>query len=902
MIRLLSLKAFSDSQKKITAILGPTNTGKTHIALERMLAHHSGMIGFPLRLLARENYDRMVKAKGEKKVALITGEEKIIPPQAQWFSCTVEAMPLDQPVEFMAIDEIQLCADPDRGYVFTDRLLHARGFSETLFLGAETIKPFLKRLIPHIHIETRPRLSTLSYTAHNKLSRLPKRSAIVAFSVAELYGIAELIRRRKGGCAIVMGRLSPRTRNAQVGMYQAGEVDYLVATDAIGMGLNMDISHVAFSNIIKFDGTKIRPLIPAEMGQIAGRAGRGMKDGTFGLTGTCPPVSAENVTAIETHLFPPSDHIFWRNHQLDFSSPPALLKSLSQTPPPGYGLILGNHGSDMRVLATLIKEGPPLASITSRGLTQLLWESCQIPDFRKLGEDSHARLCLQVFHFLQNKGHIPAEWLRSHIHALNTTTGDIDTLMGRLTSTRIYAYIAARKGWVKNALHWQEKTREIEDTLSDALHERLTARFVDKRASVLLRTLDADSPPLAAITPKGDVLVEEQRIGKMCGFILKTDQELNAEGRQLMLKAARKALHQEIPYRVNKLLQEDDAAFSLSSPTSTILWHDAPVAMLQKGHDWLHPQLTLLESEYLSSHHRTLIHQRLTLFLHTHIRTGLSVLFSALEATQGKPALRGLTHSLYEHGGWLHKSQAVIPPFFNKRAIKKQLHALGIRIGCHYIFYPKLFSPESQSLRLMLLGLWHSFSPLPTFSPTQSSLHLPEYHQKNAQTIRPLLTVLGWIPAGDYMIRGDKVEDLLSHILYRSTTQRQRMINLKDIASRLAIPLAKTPLVLQSLGCKLILPPPLAPHDYGPIAPVFLRMPKAYSAPKKIPPHASSSKHPYAKKERKIPPTQSANRQGSEKPSQEKPPQSGPPIHSSGKRKKTPFAEKLLQLQKHFSH
>ncbi len=499
---------------RVRAVLGPTNTGKTHLAIERLLGHASGIIGFPLRLLARENYDRMVARKGPRQVALITGEEKIVPPGARWFSCTVEAMPLDRPVEFLAVDEIQLCADPDRGHVFTDRLLHARGLVETMFLGAETIRPLLQRLVPQAEVDTRPRLSQLVYAGHAKLTRLPPRSAVVAFSAAEVYAIAEMIRRRRGGCAIVMGRLSPRTRNAQVKLYQDKEVDFLVATDAIGMGLNMDVDHVAFARLTKFDGHEARRLSAAEIAQIAGRAGRGMRDGTFGTTGDCPPIEDDLVRAVEGHVFEPLEQLYWRNGDLDFSGVDALLASL-QAPPPRPGLVRGPDAVDLQTLANLSREREVRDLARGSRRVRLLWEACGIPDFRKLADESHTRLCARVFTHLARDGCVPSDWLDAGIGALARADGDLDTLMQRLAGVRDWAYIAARADWVRDAARWQARAREVEDLLSDALHERLTARFVDRRAAHLMRRLDegGDKDLLSAVSSRGEVVVEGHPVG-----------------------------------------------------------------------------------------------------------------------------------------------------------------------------------------------------------------------------------------------------------------------------------------------------------------------------------------------------------------------------------------------------
>ena len=447
---------------RVRAVLGPTNTGKTHLAITRLLAHASGIIGFPLRLLARENYDRMIAAKGERHVALITGEEKIVPPGAKWFACTVEAMPLDRQTEFVAVDEIQLCADPDRGHVFTDRLLHARGMVETMFLGAETIRPLLQRLVPRAEIETRPRLSQLTHSGPTKLTRLPPRSAVVAFSAGEVYAIAEAIRRRRGGCAVVMGRLSPRTRNAQVALYQEREVDFLVATDAIGMGLNMDVDHVAFAALTKFDGHAIRSLSAQEAAQIAGRAGRGMRDGTFGPTGECPPLPDEMVNKIERHDFEALQTLAWRNSELDFSSVDGLLDSLA-APPPTPGLSKGHDATDHITLSMLAREEEvrKLAD-GSRSRIRLLWEACQVPDFRKLADDSHTALCGRIFRHLAEDGVLPDEWVAGQIAQIGNVEGDLDTLMARLASIRVWSYVAARADWVGDALRFQTEARAAE--------------------------------------------------------------------------------------------------------------------------------------------------------------------------------------------------------------------------------------------------------------------------------------------------------------------------------------------------------------------------------------------------------------------------------------------------------
>src|SRR6201996_3821594 len=484
-----TIGAHSSSVPKVTAVLGPTNTGKTFFAIERMLAHKSGMIGLPLRLLAREVYDRIVKLRGENEVALITGEEKIVPKAPRFYVCTVEAMPLDIPVACLVVDEIQLCADPERGHVFTERLLHARGQEETLLLGSDTMRGAIQRFIPKTWFVTRPRFSDLAYTGAKKLTRLPRRSAVVGFSAEDVYGIAEIVRRQRGGAAVVLGALSPRTRNAQVALYQSGDVDFLIATDAIGMGLNMDVDHVAVAAHEKFDGRGFRALTPAEIGQIAGRAGRYMNDGTFGVTGECEPFDEEIVGRIESHRYDPVKVLQWRNAALNFHSIGALLESLD-APPPERGLGRARPASDAIALYHLSAEADIQALASSRATVRRLWEVCQLPDFRKLSADEHAKTVRILFLFLMSDaGHIPDDWMARQIARLDIAEGDVATLSGRLAQIRTFTYATHRPGWTRDSAHWQGETRAIEDRLSDALHERLPQRFIDPRTSVLMRHL-----------------------------------------------------------------------------------------------------------------------------------------------------------------------------------------------------------------------------------------------------------------------------------------------------------------------------------------------------------------------------------------------------------------------------
>ncbi|HRD46321.1 MAG TPA: helicase-related protein, partial [Caulobacter sp.] len=488
---------------RLVAVLGPTNTGKTHLAVERMLGHHSGMIGLPLRLLAREIYDRVVKVKGPREVALITGEEKIVPPRPNYFVCTVEAMPLGREVDFLAIDEIQLCADPERGHVFTHRMLHARGKHETMLLGAGTMAPLIRRLLPRAEIVSRERFSALRYTGSKKLTRLPRRSAVVAFSADDVYAIAELIRRQRGGAAVVMGSLSPRTRNAQVALYQSGEVDFLVATDAIGMGLNMDVDHVAFAGLRKFDGKKTRWLHPQEIGQIAGRAGRHVRDGTFGVTGEAQDMDEDLVAAVETHEFHAVRSAEWRNHRLDFDNLPSLIRSLDAKPP-REGLMLSAEAIDEKALKRMAEDEDVVHRVRDRVALEKLWEVCQTPDFRKQTSDEHLRLVRGLFdHLTSGRRRVPEDWMVGQFKALDHSDGEIDTLATRLAGVRTLTYIANRPNWLHDPVHWQGVTRGLEDRLSDALHEKLMARFIDRRTSALMRQLGERGELLAGVGDDG---------------------------------------------------------------------------------------------------------------------------------------------------------------------------------------------------------------------------------------------------------------------------------------------------------------------------------------------------------------------------------------------------------------
>ena len=805
---------------RVKAVLGPTNTGKTHLAIERLLGHSSGIIGFPLRLLARENYDRMVLRKGIRNVALITGEEKIVPPDAKYFACTVEAMPLDRKVEFLAVDEIQLCADPDRGHIFTDRLLHARGMVETMFLGAETIRKLIRRLVPDAEIETRPRLSELTYAGPVKLSRLPPRSAIVAFSGAEVYAIAEAVRRRRGGCAVVMGRLSPRTRNAQVALYQAKEVDFLVATDAIGMGLNMDVDHVAFAGLAKFDGHRPRPLLATEIAQIAGRAGRGMRDGTFGVTADCPPLPDELVTAVETHAFEPLEQLCWRNSDLDFSGIDHLLASLIE-PPPVPALTRGQDATDVMTLAALSLDPEIRAAAAGRAATRLLWDACQIPDFRKLANDWHAKLCTKVFLYLRHDKVLPVDWIATQFEGLDKTEGDIDTLMQRLADVRVWAYIAARADWLRDATPWQNRARDIEDKLSDTLHEKLMARFVDKRAAHLTRRLEAGETDdlLSVVSARGVVLVEGHEVGRIEGFTFHPDPATQGQEKKLVLRAARRALGQEMPRRILRAETAADTAFTIQ-PNHKIIWEGAEIARLKRGTSLLRPVVDINYSEFLDGAARERLRLRLTNFVNAEIDTKLEVLVKALASPA--PELRGLIHRLGEGLG-------ILPGEEVPHALRPLCKAAGITAGRFALFMPALLKPKPAALRALLWALWFG----------QETPTLPDAGRVSAEPPAAwpdgLALMLGWVVAGPVMIRLDVAERVGGELHY--LIRKHPVILPDNLCSRMSLKPDQLSTALNALGLRVIPAATLGDKFFGPPAPPML-------ARRKGPPAAKPARAP----------------------------------------------------------
>ncbi|AJP73391.1 helicase-related protein [Sphingomonas hengshuiensis] len=704
----------------VTAVLGPTNTGKTHLAVERMCGHASGMIGFPLRLLAREVYDRVVAIKGAAQVALVTGEERIVPPNARWFLCTAESMPLDsgatavagmpRDFAFVALDEAQLGADPERGHVFTDRLLRARGREETMILGSDSLRPMLKALVPEAEIVGRPRFSTLSYAGAKKLSRLPRRSAIVAFSAEEVYAVAEALRRLRGGAAVVMGALSPRTRNAQVAMFQAGEVDYLVATDAIGMGLNMDVAHVAFASLNKFDGRRQRRLTVAEMAQIAGRAGRHQRDGSFGALHEQGPnaFTPEEVLAIEAHQVPRLEHLYWRNGEPDFDSIDALVASLELRPRHEV-LRAAPEAVDLAVLKRLAEEDWVRARVRSPRMVQRLWAACGLPDFRKLGADPHARFVGKLFgHLSEANGHVPHQWFADEIQRLDNMGGDVETLAGRIAAARSWAYIAHRADWLQDPAHWAERTRAIEEKLSDALHASLTQRFVDRRTTVLLRQIGANPADLpVTIGPDGAVSVEDHPLGRLDGFRFTVSPDARAADKRMLLAAAEKRLGGELRKRGKALAEAEDAALGLVG--SGIAWDGHVVAELRPGITLARPRIVLDRAlDILDGQAKAAVQARLEAWFAARIARHLPVL-GKLDAATRDPAagapLRALATALLDAGGLLPRRAAAALVEALEPEARKRLRAMGVTIGTLDLFAPALLKPGAARWRRELMAL-----------------------------------------------------------------------------------------------------------------------------------------------------------------------------------------------------
>ena len=764
-----------------------------------MLGHSSGMIGFPLRLLARENYDRVVKLKGARQVALVTGEEKILPPTARYFLCTVESMPLDKPVEFLAVDEIQLCADPERGHVFTDRLLHARGIAETMFLGSDTIRPLLRSLVPDAQFNSRPRFSTLTYTGEKKVTRLPARAAAVAFSASEVYQLAELLRRQRGGTAVVLGALSPRARNAQVDMFEAGEVDYLVATDAIGMGLNLNLDHVAFARLSKFDGRAHRRLAPTEVAQIAGRAGRHMSDGTFGTTADAGAIPPEVVEQVENHEFDALRALYWRSRAHDFSSAKALLRSLER-PPPTAQLMRAPPAEDHQALARLAGQ-PDIAELAGNpAAVRLLWEVCQIPDFRKILSDHHARLIAQIYRHLMgaaghgSDGRLAGDWVAGHLKRIDRQDGDIDTLVQRIAHVRTWTYITHRADWLDDPRHWQERARAIEDRLSDALHDRLTQRFVDRRTATLVRRLAEGGDLLGAVRRNGEVLVEGEHVGTLDGFRFTPDAEVKGEDARPLMAAARRALSQEIPRRCRQLEADDDGSFILDDGAAgggRILWRGAPVARLLPGADVLAPEVRALDSDFLDGPQRQRIAGRAGAWLDRYLANRLQPLHALAAATREgrlQGTARGIAYQLVEALGCLPRHGVAAQVDALSRAERKVLSDLGVRIGRESLFQPAGLKPEAARLKSVLLACHRREAPpdLATLDSEDGKALAPvATPPRDADMDTAMAQALGYLRlepragrqarkrAAPVLVRADRMEQIVQAAFRASKAARQ---------------------------------------------------------------------------------------------------------------------------------
>ena len=744
----------------ITALLGPTNTGKTHMAVERMLTYPSGMIGLPLRLLAREIYDRLTRRIGTRQVALITGEEKIWPEAARYYVCTVEAMPLSHVVDFIAIDEVQLAADFERGHVFTDRILHARGREETWLLGAETIRPLLASLLPGIRFRKRERFSRLSWAGPKKLTRLPPRSAIVAFSAEMVYSIAELIRRTRGGAAVVMGALSPRTRNAQVALYQSGEVDWLVATDAIGMGLNMDIDHVAFAATRKFDGFRHRDLTTAELAQIAGRAGRHLNDGTFGTTAHAEPFDEQTIEALEEHRFPPLRRLQWRNRNLNFRSVSHLLAALNATPK-REELARAPLAADVAALELLSRNAEIMALTDSPEAVQLLWEVCQIPDYRNITGGDHAALIASIYRQLRRpRGLIDEDWLARQVARCARYDGDIDTLSNRIAHVRTWTFVANRGRWLKDAAYWREYTREVEDRLSDALHERLTSRFIDRNTSVLLKKLRQRDVLMSSVDEQGNVMVEGAHVGRIKGLRFAPDGAAQeGEHARTWNSAAQKAVARELSDRAQAIMAAPDGDFTLDAE-GRVLWQDNAIGRLIPGADILRPALKVLADEALAGAERDMVQKRLEKFVSRHLQELLAPLFALREDETLSGLARGLAFRLVEALGVLPREEVAEEVRQMDQEARKPLRAHGVRFGAYHIFIPALLKPAPTQARLLLWRLWRE-------QETGKAQDIPP-PPANGLTSVPLdsgwpdgyALVAGYRPCGARAVRVDMLERL----------------------------------------------------------------------------------------------------------------------------------------------
>ena len=744
---------------QIISVLGPTNTGKTHFAVERMLQFETGVIGFPLRLLAREVYDNCVKKLGSNRVALITGEEKIIPPTANYYLCTVESMPLDLNFEFVAIDEIQMCADPERGHIFTDRLLNYRGDKLTMFLGADTMKNIISNLVPSSEFVYRDRLSKLIYTGYKKISRIQPRSAIVAFSVDEVYALAEFIRRQRGGAAIVMGSLSPKTRNAQVDLYQSGDVDFLVATDAIGMGINMNIDHVSFSNLRKYDGKKIRGLRNTEIGQISGRAGRYKNDGSFGITGDCEALTSEQIEKLENHKFDSVVNIYWRNSSLDFSSIKKFIESLNK-PPSIPNLLRNRELIDENMFKFLTTEKSQLKINNEENHISKLWECCQIPDFTKSSYNEHMEIVTSVFNFLtSDKEKITNDWMKKQVSNLDNLIGNIDAIANRISHVRTWSYVANKRNWVENNDYWIAKTKDIEDKLSDRLHEELSKSFVDKRISILSRGLKQDIQHEAKISENNEIIMDGQLVGKINGLKIILDYTSNALQTDIrsIKKAARNGAALELKKRIEEIIASPEH-FSLKKDKN-IYWKEKIIGKIYPGKNYLNPDVKILVDESVELQDQQRISSSLSNWLKLEKQNLLQDLIKIENSQYENRFIRGLCYQLFENNGVLKRENVnEIVKQINKED-RSILRKLGIKIGRYHIYQPRMVKPAAVIFKTILWNCFHNLSD--NKSPAFGLNFVKNFSNHDKE----YLLICGFETFDNYIIRIDILERLFLKII-----------------------------------------------------------------------------------------------------------------------------------------
>ncbi|MEO1238184.1 MAG: helicase-related protein [Pseudomonadota bacterium] len=782
----------SPDNRRVTAVLGPTNTGKTHYAIERMLGHRTGVIGLPLRLLAREVYDRIVAARGPSVVALVTGEERIVPERTQYWVCTVEAMPDGMATDFLAIDEVQLCGDPERGHVFTDRLLRARGLHETLFLGADTMRSIIASLVPEAQFMRRERFSELTYSGSKKISRMPPRAAIVGFSVENVYANAEVLRRLKGGAAVVMGALSPRTRNAQVEMYQSGEVDHLVATDAIGMGLNLDIDHVAFSGLRKFDGRRMRELMPNELAQIAGRAGRHTKDGTFGVTGEATPLDEGLAAAIMENRFVPLKKLQWRNAKLEFGSIDRLIASL-EMPPDDDRLVLAREADDLGALKSLADDAEIRARGSDGPSVKLLWDVCRIPDFRGISHAEHSALVRQIFIFLRESGAVPDEWFATQIARIDRPNGEIDALSKRLAFIRTWTYVAQRKGWTHDESHWRDQTRAVEDRLSDALHNALTQRFVDRRTSVLLRRLKQKERLVAEVSDAGEVTVEGQHAGKLEGFRFQLDPSATGDEAKTLRQAAVASLTPEFHLRADRFYNAPDTEIDFTDQGG-LMWGQHAIGKLVAGSTALKPEVSAFVDEEAGPEIVEKVARRLQHFIDRKIATLFEPLI-ALEKDDGLTGIaKGFGFRLVEAMGVIPRDQVAGEVKDLDQEARGLLRKHGVRFGQFTIFMPLLLKPAPTRLRLVLAALAEGLQEFPE-SPPAGLVTIPVAGADPAKLMQA-----GYRAAGERAIRIDMLERLAD--MLRSEDSRGGFEAKADMLSITGMTLEQFANLMEGLGYK----------------------------------------------------------------------------------------------------